>query len=227
MKLPDIDTATQKALTETVRGMIANVDIGTEFTNSTPEGEWVVTLLQRHHQWKEKAGDVGAWSIKVVKVTGTGWKPHKGLVVVRNDGSEVDISWREAIRQTPHKDRVRAAMRAYIEDQIFEFKSKELGGGEFFRCAISGKHEHIANGAVDHIAPLTFKELCRRFFAMESEALPFGELSVSLATHGINDRRDFFEDVELAERWCGFHRVNAELRLITKLEHKQLSKRNQ
>ena len=225
--LPDIETATKKALTETVRSLIAECPVGAKIRRDCQEGKWLFTLLERHYQWAEKAGPLGAAAIKVVMVSHPGWKPHKGLVVVQEGGTEVDISWHEAIKQTPHKDRVRSAMRAYIEDQIMEFKSQELGGGEYFRCAISGKHEHIAKGAVDHVAPMTFKELCRRFFALEEKNLPFAELSVKLAPHGINDLRDFFEDVELAERWCGFHRANAELRLITKLEHKQLSKRNQ
>ncbi|TXH17348.1 MAG: DUF3223 domain-containing protein [Hyphomicrobiaceae bacterium] len=227
MSLPDIATSTKKLLTETVRGIVADAELNEEilFNDGRAEGRWLESLLSRHPRWAEKCGRGYPFGVRVVMVAAPGFRPNRGLRLIRADGSTVDISWREAISPTDPKQSVRLAMRNHIEPQIFAYKEKRLDSDNAFISEISGERHHISNGAVDHAPPMTFIEIVQAFFVSEESALPFAELSIRLAPHRDNDHRDYFEDEVLAERWCEFHRANAVLRLITKLEHKQLSKR--
>jgi hypothetical protein len=171
--------------------------------------EDVLTLILRHPDYVEKYG-CGIRSI-VVRNNPIFYKT-KGFWIIRTDGSETDVSYLRCIDgcDKPIGHWIHMACRAAIEMQVVEFKREAFRVSDFATCKLTGQSVTWGQCHVDHASPL-FRELVASFF----ESHPV-DLSDSLFyRHGDGDCSVQFADRALTERWQHYHRVHANLRIVT------------
>ena len=154
--------------------------------------------------------------------------PHgtRCFVLVRADGSKIDISFPHAVKLLPtirSKGLIpqglidyRNAARAAVQDQIHAFRDSALGASVV--CPVSGEKLTRENYAVDHEIPMTFDQLLFNF-SVERKVNP---LTVNVGS--IEGTVAIFSDGSLAQDWCKYHRANAKLRLISRIANMQLPK---
>jgi len=136
---------------------------------------------------------------------------RKGLkiLIVKNDGALIDISWRCAItgNKKSKKSELMSAMRSSIDEQIHHFKTIDKN----YSCELCGNNERLH---VDHndTKKSAFDELVFNFIQENNDIeIPdnFGELNDG--TH----RRCFLEQNNtFRDKWVAYHRQYALLRML-------------
>lgn len=162
----------------------------------------LLEILKRHPNFMSKTKNMS--NIKIIRDTlnATALK----IMIVNNDASEIDISWKCAITGKTKGDKhdLMSAMRSSIDDQIYQFK---ISNEE--KCVFCGNVDKLH---VDHI--IQFDEIAYNFInIMEDEKINipnnFGETNDS--TH----RRCFLEiDYIFNNKWIDYHYKNASLRIL-------------
>lgn len=167
--------------------------------------EFLKKVLSHHYHYREKCG-VGLRHLEVR--TNPSWNgPTQGIWIIRDDGTEVDISWVTALmpggRPSIEQD-IRNAARYEVSEQIHEFHDT----GECSTCELCHTSMTRHNGLhVDHIKP--FKDLFSEF--IENRGITYSEIQTE--DLGVESQ---FKDRPLAREWYIFHKENATLRLVHK-----------
>lgn len=131
------------------------------------------------------------------------------ILIIKNDRSEVDISWRCAItgNKKSQKSELISALRSSIDPHIHQFKREHKNDC----CQLCGNIERLD---VDHndTKNSAFDELVSNFIKKNNDIeIPdkFGELNDD--TH----RRRFLEkDTVFKDKWLDYHNEHALLRML-------------
>lgn len=194
---------------------------------ATPDGADVVEhelpflfeLLSSHDEWHDKSQG-GVRSLTARTTThGT-----RCFMLVKHDGSEVDISFPHAVRLLPTRRTgnlvpqrlrdFRGAARATIQPFVRQFRDCELALRPY--CVISGEPLSRQNCAVDHSPPATFDQLLFDFCVA-------GRIDPLIVSVGSRDGTEaFFQDEPLAQDWYRYHEDRAALRLVSRLANLRL-----
>ena len=192
---------TQDELKKVIQGICNNatldqpMDIGLQIL--------MIDLLQHHHEWTAKAG-VGIKHLEV-RINFGGYKPTRGIWIVRTDASEIDISWTTVFKPgggASVKDNTAAAARREVMAQIVAVRAEQEGG----ECPICGELL-VTDLHVDHCPPITFDSLLAQWLARRK--LSYGDIQID--DKGIIA---LFVDRALAADWQNYHETHAQLRLI-------------
>jgi hypothetical protein len=197
---------TKAALAREMKRILA-LPAGTRLTG--PDYDIAESVVRMHPRADEKIG-AGICCLVVRKNTyGQGNELH----IERNDGTEVDVSYRRALApRTPAVERadLMAALRQEVAQQTIEYKRDRLTSGAV--CAVSAVPLDADTAHVDHIPPWTFAALAEAWLR-GSERWPDAWGKWPLLT-GIGSRGRCLVNRELAAEWQQFHKWSARLRLI-------------
>ena len=182
---------------------------------------FLLELLQHHDEWSQKAGD----GVRGVS-TQTTAHGTRCFVLLRKDGSSIDISFPHAIRLVPSKRTAslipqalrdfRSAARTAVDVQIRQFREAQLTYSQ--RCPVTGDALSRDNCAVDHSPPATFDAILFDF----CRANQINPLSVVVGS--VDGTIAVFEDKEILANWQAHHRDKAVLRLTSIIGNLQLPK---
>jgi hypothetical protein len=130
------------------------------------------------------------------------------ILILNNDGSETDISWRVAIKGIPKtsKQDLFSALRTTIMPQIYNFRKKNEN-----ICEYCKKTEELH---VDHV--IHFEEIAQNFLNkmnLEGVKIPDNFDEIDNGTHLlIFDKKD----KKFRDSWYDYHQENAILRILCK-----------
>lgn len=166
----------------------------------------LVKILERHPNFTSKSENMCNIKIVCDELNINALK----TIIVKEDGDEIDISWRCAISgksKTPKYELI-SAMRSSIEEQIFQFKIENKT--KMF-CVLCNSCKDLQIDHNDEVGS-AFDELVFNFIK-ENNKIPtkFGD------TNDNTHRRCFLEiDKEFENKWCNYHRQNSKLRVLCK-----------
>ncbi|MFG2235101.1 DUF3223 domain-containing protein [Streptomyces sp. NPDC048723] len=204
---------TQKALRERIREIVKPYRYD-EVVREADE-EFLRDLITRHPDYEAKVG-VGVGGFVVVR---TEWN-NRGLMLVRIDGSEIDISWEECLKATPHAQQVRGCLRRAVKEQVIAVVAKAFVHGSVV-CAVTG--DSIASpreADVDHYQPV-FEELAESFIQEHGGLEAFVIAPDNAAGFSVAE----LESEALVTDWQEYHRKHANLRIVTKHANRSILRR--
>jgi hypothetical protein len=192
---------TQGEFENFVKNFIYNeIGLCDDIKNKYPEKyKIIIELLKRHPDFNNKTQNM--YNIKIV--TDTLNKSAYKIMIINNDNTEIDISWRCAItgKHKNNKHELVSAMRSSIDDQILKFKKENKN-----ICELCNNKNNLH---VDHI--LHFDELVFNFIKITKNTIPYNFNDTNDNTH----RRCFLnEDIEFKIEWIDYHKKNATLRIL-------------
>lgn len=192
-----------KKFEEYVRDLIyTKIGLCNDVKNKYLHYETLVNILKRHPDFDEKTKDMNTFKIIRDSLNKSAFK----IMVVNDDGSEVDISWRCAIRGkgTTPKQELMSAMRNCIKDQIYKFKRQQL----VLECELCDSDCKIH---VDHI--IQFDGIAGRFInKMKTRGVSIpAEFDDEKDTHR---RRFKSEDSYFELKWKQYHLKKSKLRIL-------------
>ena len=162
----------------------------------------LIEILKRHPDFTSKTQNM--FNLKFVKDT---WNTSGlKILIINNDMSETDISWKCAItgKHKSDKNKLMSAMRSSIDEQIFEFRKTSSN-----KCVLCPNTNKLH---VDHI--IHFDEIVFNFISIMKDkniGIPnaFGE------TNDNTHRRCFLEiDDNFKNEWIKYHYENASLQML-------------
>ena len=183
-----------------------DIGICNDIKNTYPDKYYIlIKILERHPDYNSKAENM--CNIKIMYDTLN--KKALKTLIVKNDGNDVDISWRCAIsaKRKSKKHELMSAMRSSIDPQIKQFRREHNNDN----CQICGNIERLD---VDHNDEKNsaFDEIVLNFIKKNNDMkIPdkFGELNDD--TH----RRSFLEeDTLFKDKWLKYHKKHASLRML-------------
>ena len=183
-----------------------DIGICNDIKNTYPAKYYIlIKILERHPEFNSKTENM--CNIKIVCDTLN--KKALKILIIKNDGREVDISWRCAItgKHKSKKYDLMSAMRSSIDSQIHQFRTEHNNDC----CQLCGNIERLD---VDHndAKNSAFDELVSNFIEKNNDIeIPdkFGELNDD--TH----RRRFLEkDSVFKDKWLEYHNEHAILRML-------------
>lgn len=207
---------TKKAITERIRAIANNAELSVPLAGDAEQ--FVMDILRKHPDWTVKQG-AGVSAVVVKENRAYGYRPTRGFWLKRIDGTEVDISWVEALSPTPHDRKVKLALRHLIADQSHEYRANLTSMSNLVRCESCQNETHVDNADVDHRPPCEFETLVQSFLV----DMCIGFDDIKIAPHEDKDLKDKLQDEKLAEDWREWHRKRSQLWLICKPCHKQLT----
>ena len=170
----------------------------------------LIEILKRHPDFIYKT--INMCNIKIIKDP---WNTSGlKILIINTDTSEIDISWKCAItgKHKSEKNELMSAMRSSVDEQIFQFRKKNV-----VKCVLCDNTDKLH---VDHI--IHFDEIVFNFInIMKSTNIEipnnFGETDDN--TH----RRCFLEtDNNFKNYWINYHSENASLQMLC--QHCNLTK---
>ena len=111
----------------------------------------------------------------------------------------------------------KSSAREVINSQIKEFKRASIGAGEI-RSALTGLVLDANDVEIDHEAPNTFDNILFSF--VKENEIAIGRVGIKYLGSG---RVTFAKD-SVTQQWAKFHKEKATLRIVSKEEHKALTK---
>lgn len=179
-----------------------------DFDPLEPEDHvFMADLLALHSEAAQKIGTgIHAFYVQVDQE----WQNSRHFVVVRQDGSQTDFSFKNCIYGPNPRSDVLAALRAAVVEQITRFRDAELVPGKL--CPISGEGLTRKNTHVDHVAPDTFVALATRWTTQLGADLVQLELVPNAPNQLVRGLRDPAQILS----WQAFHQASAVLRLISR-----------
>lgn len=162
----------------------------------------LLELLKRHPDFISKTQNMCNMKIMRDKLNTNALK----VIIINNDESEIDISWRCAItgKSKGNKQELMSAMRSSIDEQIYQFRKNNQK-----KCVLCSNTDKLH---VDHI--IHFDKIANDFInSMKSKnkKIPnnFGD------TNDNTHRRCFLEiDNRFKYEWVDYHYKNATLRIL-------------
>lgn len=211
--------STKSQLTDRCREIMAATTDGSLVSEESLS--FLLELFQHHDEWLQKAGS----GVRGVS-TQTTAHGTRCFVLLRKDGSSIDISFPHAIRLVPSRRTAnllpqalrdfRNAARTAVEAQIRDFRDLQLN--QLQSCPITGDVLRRDNCAVDHVPPDTFDAILLDFCQKHL----VNPLTVAIGSAG--GTVAVFEDKELLANWQAHHQDKAVLRLLSKIGNTQLPK---
>ncbi|UUU45114.1 DCL family protein [Streptomyces sp. NBC_00162] len=204
---------TKKAAEQRIRGMIKAYRFGSQV--SAQDDEFLRDLITRHPDHEDKAG-TGVAGFRVDRSE----FGNRCLMVLRTDGTEIDISWPECLKPTSHAQQVRGCLRRAISDQVIAKRDEAFAAGPVV-CEVTNLVMLTPDEAdVDHAAP-KFKELAETFILQRGglEAFVIAPDRASGMSYA-----ELQDDV-LVAAWQQYHREHATLRVITKHANRSVLQR--
>lgn len=201
---------TRQELEEFIREIVRRYEDGVPV--GPEDQQFLENLFRRHPDVHDKFGD-GIASIEV-RTNKAMYGKNRGFWIQRVDGSDIDISWKTCIdgsSRSPRKDFYSAA-RGEIAEQRQQFRDSYFRGKLQVECPLTGQLITRGRCQVDHVAPKTFQALADQWLA-ENQLRP-EDVKTMARENGIDD---MFCDRSLAESWQHFHRMNADLRVVSKI----------
>jgi hypothetical protein len=165
--------------------------------------EEIIDLLKRHPTYDEKIKNMSDIKLVTDKLNVRALK----LMIINNDGSECDISWKLAItgKHKSSKEELRSALRSSIDDQTYEFKKTSIPMCEICNC--------VENLHVDHI--LHFEEIAQNFLNLIEQT---GDITIPSKFGDMTDgthRRCFLEaDKHFEATWRRYHNEHSTFRIL-------------
>lgn len=199
--------STKSAAKDAFRQVLHRYEIGTAVTD--PEDvQLLLDLVQMHPNPPKKIGS----GIERFEVRANPQHPrHRSFFIIQIDGTEDDFGYTKLIEGQTISQRVAAAMRHEVREQIEAFRTAEFSKPEPRTCPIEGTEiAHPGDCHVDHEDP-GFRELVQRFVAQNGDWDAF-ELYSLPAGREIGQR---LKNRELASRWQAFHAERASLRIVS------------
>lgn len=165
--------------------------------------DFLYQLLQRHPEREEKLSHGLAYFEVVMKNQA---RTNYTVYIVNWSGQKLDFSWRVCVTGNK-KDRLAAAMRLAIKDQIDFFRDKQshIKNCELCKVELKESETHI-----DHITK--FRNLRKQFLESYPKQPPT-EFDDCPHTH---DAKFKPQDQEFENAWYLFHELYAELRVLCK-----------
>jgi hypothetical protein len=192
---------TQAEFEAFVKNLIYN-DIGIcdDIKNTHPfHYNTLIEILKRHPNYYNKT--INMCNLKIVR---NALNPNcLGIIIINNDLSETDISWKIAVsgRLKSYKKVLMSAMRSSIDNQIYVFRASNEK-----KCVLCGNTEKLH---VDHI--IHFDEIALNYIESKNRIIPnsFGE------TNDGTYRKCFLEqDSDFKNEWVNYHYKHATLRIL-------------
>ncbi|WP_265497585.1 MULTISPECIES: DCL family protein [Providencia] len=199
----DYQFRTQNAAKEAIREKLTRYQFGDRLNEE--DETFFSELFQLHSEYEEKIG-CGIEYIKVEK----DFHNNKYLHIYRVDTSDVDISWVHCIQPASKKSIVSYAFRRAVKAAVIEFKRNALK--EAPTCPILNTPLNFDNSHVAYITP-TFDELLLKFLEESGQSID----SIMLKDPNTEDRdqRGVINDLNLKEQWIQYHKLNAQLTLLS------------
>jgi hypothetical protein len=198
---------TQKEFEKYVKKIIYN-DIGicNDVKNTYQEKYYLlIKILERHPNFNSKTENM--CNIKIVCDTLN--KKALKILIIKNDGSNIDISWRCAITGKPKSKKfdLMSAMRSSLDSQIYQFRIEHNNDC----CELCGNTTQLD---VDHddTKNSAFDELVFNFLKKNNDIeIPDKFEEVNDNTH----RRKFLEKNNVfKDKWIEYHNKHASLRML-------------
>lgn len=189
---------TKKSLTEEIRKLINQIDDDC-FITDEEDLELLTWVLSHHHDYLNKIDGSTNFKIKVRRSLAN--SGNKELLIMRDDGTEIDISWTKALNpqgSSTHKEDLRNAAVQAVNDQIIEFKDKNT---DTICCLCKKQIEEKIEAC--HYEP-RLNELLTQFFGNGEEMEKIEIKDGSYASR--------YFDPELSEKWATFHANQATLK---------------
>lgn len=157
MNILGIEFSSKTQLSKYVREMLASYDPGE--TLAIKDDEFIRELIWKHPRQEEKIG-VGIKNIVVKK--DPIYKIHKQFWIIRDDGSEIDFSYRKCcFGDISTIDLFRHACRSAVASVIIIFKIERLK--DYPVCPYMNLPLTKENSHVDHKMPATFNKIVDQF----------------------------------------------------------------
>ncbi|KAB1859970.1 DUF3223 domain-containing protein [Acinetobacter tandoii] len=189
---------TKKSLTDEIRNLINQIDDDC-FITEEKDIELLTWVLSHHHDYLNKINGSTNFKIRVRRsLVNSG---NKELLILRDDGTEIDISWTKALNpqgSSTHKEDLRNAAVQAVNDQIIEFKDKNT---DTICCLCKKQIEDKIEAC--HYEP-RLNELLTQFFGNDEEMEKIDIKDGSYASRYFNP--------ELSEKWATFHANQATLK---------------
>lgn len=177
--------------------------------------EFLRDLIIRHPDYEQKAG-VGVGGFVILR---TEWN-NRGLILVRIDGSEIDISWQECLKAKSHAQQVRGCLRRAVKEQVIAHVVDAFPHGPVV-CAVTGENISSPREAdVDHCQPV-FENLAESFIQEHGGLEAFTIAPDNAAGFSAAE----LENTALVEDWQRYHRKQAKLRVVTKHANRSILRR--
>lgn len=202
---------TKNAIVEYVRTLFECYDVG-ECLNDE-HFQFVMELLKGHSRYKLKVG----CGIKSVRIDlNTEWKKYKMFTLIRTDGTEADVSYRECVYPTSKKQHFAAACRNAVVDDILAFKQRHYDQlrdeNNCVPCELSGVLVHWNDAHIDHAPPWTFQRIVEH--ALNTWHLDLERLELGGDEDGAF--QNYFVDEKLKKQFKILHGNLARLRVVSK-----------
>jgi hypothetical protein len=170
------------------------------------EDDSFMRLVFTHHpSWAEKTS-VPVVRIRVARNTCFGKRQDLAFRLVREDSSDIDISWTKCLSQPKSVSRlnVHTAFREEVKNQIRMFSAENKLPDQCALCENELKATDEIH--VDHT--VTFQKLLEAFLKQENMVLS----DVLIESNGSYTKR--LTPSTLAKRWQDYHFQHAELRFV-------------
>jgi hypothetical protein len=208
------DFKTLTEATEFIRNMLNGLPQNVRLPE--PHDSFLRDLVSMHPRAESKVrGEIIYFSIGADSYSGHCFHLH------RADGTETDFSYLKCLRGEKREDLASGAMRTATMDQIQEFRQTQFNRGATLFCPFTGMVLAPDTCHVDHAPPRTFYKLVEEWLALSALTLE----KVAISDGEDNKMYREMTDCSQRESWCGFHRLNAILRLTSRsgnLSHSKL-----
>lgn len=199
--------ATKTAAKEFARGIIARHADG-----QTIMGEDDLFLRDLVSIHPEAATKIGCGVAHFTTRRDPVWRSNRHFQIVRNDGSETDVSFHVCIDGTNERGDVFAALRHAVCEQVISFQRAAFASGVPPVCPYTKQSLTVADAHVDHTPPDTFFAIATRW--MQVAALAISD--IPLVENADNQWLRTLRDPAHSVAWSSFHRAHARLRIISR-----------
>lgn len=192
---------TKAAATKVCQAILYKYPLGA--TVDLDDALFLRDLLALHRQAVSKIG----CGVASFQVEDNG--PTRGFWVTRTDGTRTDFSFPSCLSPPSRETEALRGFRSEVRDQIVSFRASAFSTTWQVQCVLTGQWVTSDQAHVDHAIP--FLDLVVRFLGLVG--LDLGAVPVNPTTDGNTETR--LLDRELAQSWAEFHRVNAQLRIVS------------
>lgn len=210
--------SSKKALQERVRSILHSYRSGNVVNMF--DAPFLLSLFSRHPAADQKIG-CGVAQIEVRK--NLVYTHTQCFWIVRVDGTETDISYRECLSPTSHAQRFANACRAAVEPSTMAFKQRHFDSlsGQPYYCPLTGELLRFVGSHVDHIPPQTFSAILATFITR----FDINVDAVVIDGRGIDGSiQDTLRDSVLEQQWIDYHDSVANLRVVSRAGNLSLAK---
>ncbi len=197
--------------------MVASKSDGEQFTDS--ECFFLVLLLMdKHPEWKEVTDGLEIVDIRASHKDKY-YRNSNHVLLTLEDGEQRHLSWGKCAKGNFPADRhAQGALRLAVAGQGAAYKAHLKKTGRLC-CEVSGIDLSDGTPCEVHHAGKQFAQIRDEWLALEGitvEEIPLTDVT-------IGPRQ--IKDLDLLDRWQKFHRKEANLQLLCKAEHDQITKR--